>query len=846
MAVGTESVAGEEGTAVGWSSEASGISATAVGAAAAASGSESTAIGFASSASGDLSTAIGHAAGASGRFGTALGQMSRGSGANSTALGSRSLATHESSIALGYESVTDRASSVSVGNDTLKRTITNVGAGAVNATSSDAVTGAQLHATDQKADAALAAAGDAIYLSNEGSGSPASATGTSSFAAGGGSIAAGSYSTALGQGSTVGIGVTYGTAIGYRAEAGAFNANAVGTHSVALGSGSIALGSFSRVEAAAGQAMALGTGSFAAEQGSIAVGTDSDVLAGVGVALGMFSRVEVGANGAVALGYQSVADQASTVSIGAPGRERRIVNVANGTSDTDAVTFGQLNSAISGLGAGSTLLAQDPSSGLITFGAHADGNSVDFANNADSARRLTGVADGDVTAGSTDAVTGGQLFDVQGRIDQAFAGLGTTSSALVASLGGGASFGAGGAFIPPSFLVQGTSYANVAAAFERLDQQVTINSGNIAVLQGSGGGSPLVRQSMADGPITVGATAGGNVVNVEGTDGARRLTGVGDGAIASGSSDAVTGSQVHAAQQSIASALGGRARVSADGLITDLSYKIGNHAYSDVASAFGSLDATITGMQRQIESLQTGGGSSPYLSASTTAAGAAATGSESLALGGGAQATGAYSTAAGSAATAAADRSSAFGAGAQATQIGATAVGAGAVASYANSTAIGAGAATSRASQIAIGTGSSTYSLAGIASEESRAAQSGPVQVVTSDAGGNLATADLSSFFPDIGGLEDRIGSLENYAAESRQEARQGIAAAMAMTVAPMPSAPGKTSWATNIAAFKGEVAFGASLAHRFDVDVPFAMTAGFAYGGGDNHGVRVGLAGEF
>ncbi len=45
---------------------------------------------------------------------------------------------------------------------------------------------------------------------------------------------------------------------------------------------------------------------------------------------------------AVALGDHSVADQANVVSVGAPGAERRIVNVADGTASTDAANWGQV------------------------------------------------------------------------------------------------------------------------------------------------------------------------------------------------------------------------------------------------------------------------------------------------------------------------------------------------------------------------------------------------------------------------------------------------------------------------------------------------------------------------
>lgn len=107
-------------------------------------------------------------------------------------------------------------------------------------------------------------------------------------------------------------------------------------------------------------------------------------------------------------------------------------------------------------------------------------------------------------------------------------------------------------------------------------------------------------------------------------------------------------------------------------------------------------------------------------------------------------------------------------------------------------------------------------------------------------------TNDIASLDGRVGALETGFANLGDEITENRTEARQGIAAAIAMTTAPMPSAVGRTSWSGNVGHFKGETAFGGSLAHRFDFDEPLAFTAGYAYGGGTSHGFRLGLAGEF
>ena len=80
--------------------------------------------------------------------------------------------------------------------------------------------------------------------------------------------------------------------------------------------------------------------------GSVAVGGDSKALGERSVAVGNGAQVQAEAPNAVALGSNSIADRAGTVSVGAPGSERAIANVANGTADTDAVNVRQMNQGV--------------------------------------------------------------------------------------------------------------------------------------------------------------------------------------------------------------------------------------------------------------------------------------------------------------------------------------------------------------------------------------------------------------------------------------------------------------------------------------------------------------------
>lgn len=63
-----------------------------------------------------------------------------------------------------------------------------------------------------------------------------------------------------------------------------------------------------------------------------------------------------------------------------------------------------------------------------------------------------------------------------------------------------------------------------------------------------------------------------------------------------------------------------------------------------------------------------------------------------------------------------------------------------------NNIAIGAGAVASRPNQVVLGTKNETYKTPGITSSKSRSRQSGALEIVTSDANGNLATDGGATF----------------------------------------------------------------------------------------------------
>ena len=81
---------------------------------------------------------------------------------------------------------------------------------------------------------------------------------------------------------------------------------------------------------------------------------------------------------------------------------------------------------------------------------------------------------------------------------------------------------------------------------------------------------------------------------------------------------------------------------------------------------------------------------------------------------------------------------------------------------------------------------------------------------------------------------------------DDRRDMKQGVASAMAMAAAPMPSGPGRISYAVNGATFRGEYAVGASLNYRLNAEAPMAISVGASFAGNKNNGARIGIAGEF
>ncbi|WP_423179521.1 ESPR-type extended signal peptide-containing protein [Stenotrophomonas sp. CASM110] len=665
--VGNSSIArGDRNVVVGYGSEAKSGYATVVGASSIASGIGATALGHDARAYASNSIAVGSGArtvessagvsriaiggnafaGTAGYSGAiALGGSSRAE-FDSVSIGYNAKASKTGAVALGVHSIADEANTVSVGNLSTKRRVTNVGDARLSASSTDAVTGKQLHATNSNVSAARSVADSAktnadsalakanvlsgllkekspsgnilIGASNSGSvldvrnsasanrkitgvadatlsttsteavsGKQLNATNTkladAQRAADAATARLNASAPAIGLAAEAeGIGSAASAAMGRSAKAYNTNSIAVGadarasvdangdksaaTGAVALGaatrSGNGAVAAGLRASAVGDRAVAVGNDATAAAAHAAALGYKADASGNQAVAIGreaaasglystaLGNLAKAGAESAIALGDRALASHTGSValgngsqtngtnqvSVGSSSIKRKIVNLADGavsSSSTEAITGKQLNetngrvttaqNAANGAQATANaaqvdatkalaeatelggLVGQVSATGIVRLGEKNSGTVVDVRNSANANRKLTGVADGVVSASSYEAVNGRQLKATNEKVG-AVEGM-ATSAAADATL----------------------AKADAAKALAET-----------AVLGG------LVAQVSASGDVRLGEKNSGTTLNVRNSANAnRKISGVADGLLSASSAEAVSGKQLY-------------------------------------------------------------------------------------------------------------------------------------------------------------------------------------------------------------------------------------------------------------------------------------------------------------
>lgn len=407
---------------------ATGQRAIAIGESATATAKDAVAIGYKAKAEGEGAFAFGEGATSNGKGTVAFTGGNEASGTYSMAWGMNNVAgisadgtetfTGATAFGIGTEARNDGATAM--GNWTIAEGQNSVAMG----------NGAR---TREDAKASLAMGQDT------------QAAGTGSFAGGTDSIAGGFNSFAHGYtaeavGSTAIAMGDDAKAVGDESVALGYNSKAYGNYSVAILGGRTGDGSFDYdddtgeydvdVTDNAIGAFAAGFGSVAMKDYTVAIGRHATVENDQSIALGEDATVV--ADSSVALGYGSVATEENVISVGHKQGDakygggtydtalnRKIVNVASGVNDTDAVNVKQLTEAVGDKAnkdldnitdAGHSVIKSDAKSVINVVGADkatvtkADVNGVDTYT-------VSVKADGAVADGNENIVNGGTVYN---------------------------------------------------------------------------------------------------------------------------------------------------------------------------------------------------------------------------------------------------------------------------------------------------------------------------------------------------------------------------------------------------------------------------------------------------
>ena len=409
-------------TAIGMVANASNTFATAIGKSAAASGDSSIAIGQNTKATQEKAIAIGDASQATNIGATALGRSSEATGSSATALGSLASATGTTATAVGMQASASGNESLAIGNT-------------ASATSGRALAvGTNAKATGASSVAVGSGAGGSGPLgfasSINSSRSVVNTLKTINYATtaeGDNAVALGFYANAKNTGVAVGqnaLAATGGVAIGKGVFEDTNNnlaggvvigqdSASTGIYSLAMGRNAFATGSTSMAmgyEASANGNFAVAIGRNVTANGtSTAIGRHATATNG-GLAIGgqdndaSNDRTNASAKGAVAIGKNTTASSEDAVAIGTNAQSNKLGAVALGSGSTTATSATNIPSAtING----------------ITYnfaGATSNPNMQVSVGSASATRQIKNVAAGEVSATSTDAINGSQLYAVASAI----------------------------------------------------------------------------------------------------------------------------------------------------------------------------------------------------------------------------------------------------------------------------------------------------------------------------------------------------------------------------------------------------------------------------------------------
>jgi autotransporter adhesin len=658
--------------------------------------------------------------------------------------------------------------------------ITNVASGDVSSNSTDAINGAQLFSATSnvkqpyfKADGHNDGFDDAFVTPGYfgvAVGADARAIGWNAVALGPGSLAQGSFSSALGWNA-----FSYGensTAVGPFAVAGgpgsvalggayvigyATDSIAIGTNARALTADSIAIGAFSTATPNAWLSQAIGYNATVDANFSVALGTGARANAESSMALGYGANVASDASRGVAIGNSATVTAANSVALGANSiakagaqsnysaygltdrqtssgevaiGNRTISGVAPGSTDTDAVSVAQLKGA---------------TSGAVKYATNANGsanyNSVELVGA--NGTKITNVAAGDVSAKSTDAINGAQLYAATSNVKQPYFkadGLndGTDDASVTAgtnALATGASARASGAGAVATGY-QATASASNALAVGSDTTASGVNGiavGNAAQATGTnavalGAGARASQNAIALGRVSTANGANSSALGYGSLAYSDGSTALGASAKVSGTNSLALG---YNASVTAANSVGLGANSTTTANLKQAAQQFGTSGIVQAIQAVGEVSVGSAGNERRVTNVAAGAADTDAVNVSQlkgvsqqisaidssdtmryfkadgpqdgTGDAAVTQGTYAVAAGANANASGHDSVAFGFNASASALNSAAFGANSAASASNSLAVGADSGAFAVNSVALGAGSVANRANTVSVG-----------------------------------------------------------------------------------------------------------------------------------------------
>ncbi|MDV1861022.1 YadA-like family protein [Escherichia coli] len=688
IAMGAESKAAENATAVGTNAEANGLNSIALGSGSIADvdntialGNQSQAvaagaiaIGQGNKADGANAIALGNGSITGGVNAIALGQGSYAGLENGTAIGAQASAQGKNSVALGAGSVATDADTVSVGNTTAQRQIVNMAAGDISTTSTDAINGSQLYAISKS------------VADNLGGGATVNAQGVVTspnyrlksgiFGTVGDALTGldnntlqwdslkKAYSAAHGTDTTSTITNVKDGAISDTSK-DAVNGSQLKTtnDNVATNTANITTNtnSINTLTDSVGDlkddALLWNGTAFSAAHGTDATSKitnvkDGDLTAGSTDAVNG-SQLKT-TNDAVAANTTNIATNTTNITnltdavdslsddsllwnatagafSAAHGTDAtsKITNVKDGdltAGSTDAVNGSQLKTTNDAVAANTTNIATNTTNitnltdavdslGDDSLLWNATAGAFSAAHGTEATSKITNVKDGDLTAGSTDAVNGSQLKTTNDAVAANTTNIATNTTNItnltdaVDSLGDDSLLwnATAGAFsaahgtdatskitnVKDGDLTAGSTDAVNGSQLKTTNDAVAANTTNIATNTTNITNLTDAVDSLGDDSLLWNATAGAFSA-AHGTEATSKITNLLAGTVSSDSTDAINGSQLYGLADSFTSYLGGGADISDAGVLTGPTYTIGGTDYNNVGDALAAINTSFS------------------------------------------------------------------------------------------------------------------------------------------------------------------------------------------------------------------------------------------------------------